>query len=888
MMFRSSLIALLSSLVLTSFGAVAQTPEAVPQLRLPDRVTPTSYQVELQLDPQAEDFTGQVAIHLDVKQPVQTIWLNATSIQVTQAKLESPGASALTPKVIAGGTDFVGFGFDSPLKTGQATLTIQYKGKVRLQDSSGVFRMLDKGNKYIFTQFEQTDARAAFPCFDEPSYKVPWQLTLSIPQDQDAVSNTPIEHQSTTDGRKVLAFKQTKPLPSYLVAFAVGQFDFVPAGTAGRNHVPVRIVTPKGHAAEAKYAAEVTATILTRLEEYFDIPYPYEKSDQVAIPVTYGFGAMENAGMVTYSQDLLLGSADRDSVSRQRSYASVAAHELSHQWFGDLVTTAWWNDIWLNEAFATWMEQHLLAQWKPEWQTRLADVDSKLGAETEDTLLSARKIRQEIKSKDDISNAFDGITYQKGAAVIGMFESWVGSEPFRKGVQNYLRQYAFRNATAGDFLQSVSRTIGKDISGPFSTFLNQPGVPLVSVSLDCSQGTAQLRLSQTRSLPLGSKDDTKQQWQIPVCVRYSSGGGNQNACTLMSDPQTSWTLKGSGCPAWVEANANAVGYYRVNYQGNLFTALTEGDVAQRLSGPERVDLLGNSQALSITGKLPVADALKLVDKFNTDTSRYVVERALNIALEPRTHMVPQNLEANYQRFLLREFQARARELGWTPKPGEPDDVRLLRPPLLRAVSTYAGDQQLADEARKLTEKWFADHSSLDPNLTAPVLETAAYYGDKALFDRFMNALAQTQDRLERRRILSALGSFRDPGALHAGMEAVLTGKVPFIEGLSLLFAGQGNRATQHMAFDFMKDHFDQLAKARPTGGGSDSGAVFSFVGASFCDAQSYQQLKDFFTPHIDQFVGAPRQLAQILESVQACVARKDKNEQSVSEFLQGF
>ena len=285
----------------------------------------------------------------------------------------------------------------------------------------------------------------------------------------------------------------------------------------------MRIVVPKGRSAEAKYAAEVTPQILTRLEEYFGIPYPYDKADQVSVPVTFGFGAMENAGMVTYGQTLILAEPSSDGIARQREYASVAAHELAHQWFGDLVTTSWWNDIWLNEAFATWMEQKLLAEWKPEWNSRIGDVNTKLEAEDQDSLISARQIRQPIESKGDIGAAFDSITYLKGAAVIGMFENWMGSTEFRAGVQRYLDTYAFRTATAGNFLDSLSAG-GKNVTAAFSTFLNQPGVPMVSVALACNGG-AKLHLEQKRSLPIGSEGLAAQQWSIPLCVRYGSEGG---------------------------------------------------------------------------------------------------------------------------------------------------------------------------------------------------------------------------------------------------------------------------------------------------------------------------------------------------------------------------
>ncbi|MGO9260354.1 MAG: M1 family metallopeptidase [Bryobacteraceae bacterium] len=506
-----------------SFTALAA--DQPPKLRLAEvqNVAPERYRAELTLDPDKTGFSGDIRIQVKVGQPAQTIWLNANRIAVQQASVTA-GGKTLTAKALAGGDDFLGLQLPSAIPAGAAEIAIRYTGEVRHGDTSGVFHAEDGGVSYILTQFEATDARDAFPCFDEPSYKVPWQLTLRIPPQDEAVSNTPAASETSESGMRKIAFAETRPLPSYLIAFAVGPFEFVDAGFAGQKHVPVRIVTPKGRAGQAKYAAEVTATILTRLEDYFGIPFPYDKSDQVAVPVTIGFGAMENAGMVTYGQNILLANPETDSIGRQREYASVAAHELSHQWFGDLVTTNWWNDIWLNEAFATWMEQKLIAEWKPEWNTRVDDVESKLGAARQDSLVTARKIRQAIETKGDISNAFDGITYDKGAAVIGMFENWMGPEAFRKGVRSYLQQYAFRTTTAGEFLDALSSSSKKDITQPFSTFLNQAGVPMVKVSLDCTKAPV-LHLEQSRYLPTGSKGSTNQVWSVPICVRYGAEKG---------------------------------------------------------------------------------------------------------------------------------------------------------------------------------------------------------------------------------------------------------------------------------------------------------------------------------------------------------------------------
>lgn len=874
---------------------ITSSAQYKPELRLPDSVAPTSYQADLTLDPANDTFSGSISIHIDVRQPVKTIWLNGTDISVSEASLKVGGQSS-SAQAFPNGEDFVGLNFTSEVPRGKGELTIRYTGKVRQQNSSGIFSMEDNGNKYIFTQFESTDARGAFPCFDEPSYKVPWQLTLHVPASDTAISNTPIERERTDGAMKTYEFEQTKPLPSYLVAFAVGPFEYVDAGKAGKNQFPVRIVVPKGHANEAKYAAEVTATILNRLEDYFGIPFPYKKSDQVAIPVTFGFGAMENPGMVTYGQSILLGDPARDTTGRQREYASTAAHELAHQWFGDLVTTAWWNDIWLNEAFATWMEQKIIAEWKPEWKTRVADVESKLFAEGQDSLISARKIRQEITKKDDISNAFDGITYQKGAAVIGMFENYIGPAEFRKGVQTYLKQYAFKNSTAPEFLDSISSASKKNVTKAFSTFLNQAGVPVVSASLDCGQPTPVLHLEQHRSLPLGTKSEQPETWEIPICIRYPGASGHEKTCMLMEQPKQDMKLNAKSCPAWVQMNDNAIGYYQAAYQGELFKKLTGDEAAGSMSTLERVDFMGNVRSGVASGRLQLADELKLVEVFHSDADRRVVESAISIALQQSSSnpfpkpWVPVNLMPNYRHFVESNFGPRAHQVGWIPKGDEIDDVRLLRPALLEAVAMFGGDQELAKQGRELEEKWMQHHSSIDPNLVGSVLDTAAYYGDKSLMDRYLAELKKTTDREDRERLEIAMIFFRDPAAISEAMNAVLTGEVPFIEagGYLLVYGGAASNETSKMAFDFIKAHYDEILAKRPTGGGFDFAALLPRSGGSFCDAQSKAELKDFFEPRVDKLLGGRHTLNQTLEGIDVCIATHSAELPSLEAFLRKY
>ena len=882
-LLRASITACAIFTALTAWGA---TP---PKLRLQEqqKIEPLSYRADLTLDPVKDSFTASLLIRLQVSESTNTIWLNAHHLSIASVTLTS-GGNKLTGKAIPAGEDFVGIAFDTPVPTGPSELSIQYTGEVRKGDTAGLFRADDKGNAYLLTQFESTDARDVFPCFDEPVYKVPWKLTLHVPAQDTALSNTPIVSDQTEGNIRTVDFAETKPLPSYLVAFGVGPFEYVDAGTACKRHIPVRIVVPKGRTAEAKYAAEVTPQILTRLEEYFGIPYPYDKSDQVSVPVTLGFGAMENAGMVTYGQTIILADPSSDDLSRQREYAEVAAHELAHQWFGDLVTTSWWNDIWLNEAFATWMEQKILAEWKPEWNSRISDVNTKLDAEDQDSLISARQIRQPIESKGDIGAAFDDITYLKGAAVIGMFENWMGSTEFRAGVQRYLNTYAFRTATADNFLESLSAG-GKNVTAPFSTFLNQPGVPMVSAALACNGG-AKLHLEQKRALPIGSEGATAQQWSIPLCVRYGSQSGTASECTLMTEKSMDWKLtKMQSCPTWLQANDAAKGYYLVNYQGNLLHELTEGDIPQRLPGTERVDLIGNAATAWTSGDLPAKDALGLVEKFHDDPERVVLMRALDLALLPNSDLVPEDLRPKYRRFLLANFQARARQLGWTPRPGESDDVRLLRPRLLRVVSTVGGDEELGKQATELADRWLKEHSAISPDVRDAVLRTAAYYGDRPLFDRFFAAYLKAEDPQEKQALLIALIGFRNKQIVQDELGFVESGKVPLPDGIIFLFSpGSASPNLRKLPFEAITANYDELLKSHPNVFGFSLATMLPQVGERLCDPQDRSEYASFFGPRVSSVVGATRPYTQTLERIDLCIALKKAQAQSVAAFLQSY
>jgi alanyl aminopeptidase len=337
--------------------------------------------------PDQDTFTGTVEIDLQFIRPARVLWLNADKLTLKEASL-TVGSEKLAANIVTEPKDYVGFAFDHPVGPGAATLHGAYSGEVSRKNRGGLFQVKDGERWYVYSQFEPTMARQAFPCFDEPNYKVPWQLTVHVKKDHVALSNTPIVSEiDSGDGMKTVKFAETKPLPSYLVALSVGDLDLVDAGTAGKKNTRIRIVVPRGRGAEAQFAAETTPAILNLLEDYFGIPYPYDKLDEVAVP-SFG-GAMENAGQVSYSSSLILAKPENDSVQRQRMWMSVAAHELAHQWFGDLVTPAWWDDIWLNEGFADWMMNKIVGWYRPEWRWEAEALNATESAMEKDSLATA-------------------------------------------------------------------------------------------------------------------------------------------------------------------------------------------------------------------------------------------------------------------------------------------------------------------------------------------------------------------------------------------------------------------------------------------------------------------------------------------------------------------
>jgi aminopeptidase N len=856
---------------------------AAPTLRLPGDVRPTRQSVELTINPREEKFSGVVDIELTMKSAVQTIWLNGSSLSIREATLHTNGGGRRL-RTVPGNEQVIGFASDDgTVGPGTARLHIAYDGVISRRDIEGLFAQQEGNEWYAFTQFEALGARRAFPCFDEPTFKIPWQIALRISKDDSGFSNTPqISTASAADGTKRLLFAETRPLPSYLVAVAVGPFDVVDAGRAGRKSTPVRILVPRGHSGEARWAVETTPKLLAALEDYFDLPYPYEKLDQVSIPTF--FGAMENPGLVTYGQTILLQKPEAETIPARRGYVSIAAHELAHQWFGDLVTMTWWDDIWLNESFASWLGQRITHRFRPDWGIDVEKVWSRSGALKMDGLSTARAVRQPIESTHDIANAFDGITYAKGEAVLEMLESWLGEDVFRRGVRQYIRNHEWKNATADDFIAALSSAAGRALGPAISSFLDRPGAPLITVDLNCDATNPRLGVAQKRYLPLGSKGDSTASWQLPVCIRYETNGSEQRQCTLLTTTAGEMELGSTNsCPQWVLGNDRLAGYYRVRHGGELLERLLRVDAAQ-LTTAERVGLLTDLPALVASGDVPAARALAIASSFAGDTNRHLVNATMNI-VEGVRQFVPQAQNAAYAAMIRGLYGQRASSVGWESKAGEPEDDRLLRRDVLNIVGTLGRDASLVRQAVPLANSWLDDSKAVEADMVDVVLAVAARSGEGALFDRLHDMAKREADRDRRQHLLEGLGSFRTADLVPRALAITLEPEIDARESLWLLFSISSDPDTRASAYEFVKAHIDELTARAPRGSVFDVASFLPFVGAGFCDAQRRQDVEAFFAPRVQQAAGGPRNLAQALESIDLCIAQRHVQETSVSAFL---
>lgn len=859
----------------TERGDVADGELRPPGFRLPVTVRPVRYELELTVDPAKERFGGRVRIAVELDEPTAVVWLHSVELDVTSATVDGAAAA-----VVPGGPSMIGVRPDRPLAAGRAQLELAYEGGIDRERSRGLYAVEEGGHWYAYTFFEPIDARRVVPCFDEPGFKVPWRVTFHVPEGSVALANEPVERESIEAGVRTVVTGETPPMPSYLLAFVVGPFELVDGGTAGAAGVPVRFIIPRGRAGELRWALEITPRVVDALERFIGLPYPYRKLDVAVVP--RGWGTMEHPGIVAMGQPLTLIRPEDETPARRESYANILIHELAHYWFGDYVTNAWWDDIWLNESLAYWADGEITAGLGfPAWR---ADEDARAQsaeAMEVDELATAPALRKSVTDEPAIQAAFDGsTTYAKGAAVLRMLQYWRGDEAFRAFLRAYLQQLAWRNATASDFVTAMRAELGDDAADVMDSFLHRPGVPLVTARLQCGSAGARLLLAQQRSLPRGSAAAAGGRWTFPVCVRHGAAGEpGARTCALMRGATETVELPGA-CPTWVVVNDGATGYYRVAYDA---ASLPAALATPGLSAAERYRLIDDALAAVERGDLGVVDAQQIVARFGSDDSPRVARSAMGAIGLLRSWWLGEDAYAASRRYFDSLYAAEARALGWRRRPGDDDDVQARRRALVPSVATR--DAELAAEARRLAEAWLDDRGAIEPDMAYGALWVAAYHGDAALFDRYVAELTEARDRTELAMLYGMLGEFRDPALIERALAFVLDTGNDIRDTKAIVWNVLSQRERRRENWELIAPHLPALfARMRD----DEASWMIGWIAGYACSAADRAERVAVLEPVVDGIDGARLSYERGLEQVDLCIEQLARDRAAIEAFLSAY
>jgi alanyl aminopeptidase len=845
----------------------------VPTGPLPRTVVPLHYALALEIDPEQDGFAGEVRIRVRSEAPTATIFLHGKGLAIASASATPAGRApvALTSEEVHE-SGVLALRAVSALPAGEATLALSFHAPFSTQLES-TYKVVVAGRAYVMTQFEPLAARKSFPCFDEPSFKTPWDVTLVVPDALVAVANTrELRSEPTPDGRRRVTFATSEPLPTYLIAWAVGPWDVVeapaiPPTPQRPRPLALRGIAVAGRGPELAHALAETPRLVAALEDWFDLAYPFDKLDLLAAP-DFAFGAMENAGLILYQDRLLLIDADAPTALRQ-AFFGIHAHELAHQWFGNWVTPRWWDDLWLNEAFATWLATKLSASLEPGFRAELRALEGVRAAMREDSLASSRRIAEPIADHRDVASAFDGVTYQKGAAVLGMFEAWLGAERFREGLRAHVRRFARGNATSADLMRSLAAfaSDAKAFEAAFWSFLDQPGVPLLELALTCEERPT-LHVAQRRHLPFGSRAPAAQAWGVPLCARLGKGDGSTKHCALAAGAQTKLALP-AGCPDWVMPNADGAGYYRFALAARERAALDAA--SPRLSDLEQLAAADSFDAELGTGRLAPAEFLQALPRLAASRSWPAASVPVDSWRWLREQLARAEERPVLDALARRVYGPRLAALGLDERAGEPDEAKLERQALADLLAR-AGDSELRAELAARARAGLA--SGFDPAKLAPDLRQSALWlfaqdGGDADFAALEAALAAAEDMQLRRELVRALASALEPGRARRARALALDPALRASEvGLFLgaHFDWPENRAEGRAWF---RENDDALFAGLPAL--SAPYAAWAYA-AGACSEAEAGEVQERFAARLGRLEGGPRTLAQIDEAIRLCAA----------------
>jgi aminopeptidase N len=867
------LSSLRARLALSTFVFLTISAIGLQAQRLPTTIVPSHYKLFLDPDIGGQKFTGEETITVQVQQATSEIVLNSLGLEISLAEALAADKTLSAQVTYDQPNEMVRLTFPKPVLKGTVDVHLKFSGKLT-SGLRGLYLSKSARRQYAVTQFEGTYARMMFPGFDEPAFKATFDLSVIADKGDTAISNGRIAKDEPLPGstRHKITFSTSPKMSTYLVALAIGDWQCLERTVDG---VPIRVCAEPDKKQYGQFALEAAAQSVHFYNQWYGIKYPFQKLDMLAIP-DYEWGGMENTASIFYRDTALLMDEKTASVFSKRGHATVVAHEIAHQWFGDLVTAAWWDDIWLNEGFATWMERKPIRAWHPEWRLEDDEAATSQRVIGQDSLSAARAIHGDPRTSAEIKEMFDGITYQKGGAVLGMLESYVGPEVFRNGVNAYLKAHANGNATSADFWQAVAKVSGKPVDKIMPTFVMQPGVPLVTVSGGCTRGKMTLELAQNRFL-LSAKDDARrgQVWSIPICTKADKIA--EPSCYLAD--KTNIQFVTNSCPDWLMANRDAKGYYRVFYQDPTELTHVAAAAEKDLTVPERIAFVEDLWAMTRAGKEPVGVFLNVARELRPDHDRLVVGFVADHMDTIGRSLVPEQDQKKYRELVRQQFVPLAKEVGWNANANDNDEQKALRASLLGILGS-AGDPEAVAAAQKITQAYIKDPGAVEGTIIGPALAVAAENGDAALYDQFAQAMTTARNTEDYYHFLFALTSFRQPELAQRTLALIDQGKIRQQDYVRLFPALLVESPAREIAWDYLKAHWDSLAEKVTSFGGA--GAVSALGG--FCSIETRDEIKQFFATH--RAPGAERALQQSLERITTCVEFKQLQSENMQKFLQ--
>ena len=854
---------------------------------LPETARPSKYRIKLQPDLKNFTFDGEQSVDLLILEATSTIVLNSIDLEISNTTLHANGTTLTSKSVtIDKDAETATLDFGETIQPGDARLEMVFTGGLN-DKLMGFYRSeytsQDGETRYLATtQFEPTDARRAFPCWDEPAKKATFEVTLVFSDEYQAVSNTPVVEEAVPGpGLKSVRFAETPIMSTYLLVFIVGNLTSIKERADGGTTVGVW--TTPGKEDQASFALDTSVKLLSYFNEYFGIPYPLPKLDHIAIP-DFAAGAMENWGAVTYRETALLVDPDNSSAGTRQRVAEVIAHEMAHMWFGDLVTMEWWDDLWLNESFASWMGNKAVDWLFPEWEmwTQFVNMDTNRALSL-DGLKNSHPIEQAVKNPAEVSQLFDAISYSKGASVIRMLENFLGEESFRKGLNRYLSSHMYDNARTEDLWSALETESGRPVTAIMDSWVKQMGYPVLQVESDRTGGQTTLSVTQERFVYdrfLGDgepdSDSDNEVWRVPVSA---SQGSEESAVTVMDGRQTQIDVPGSG-DGWVKLNPLQTGFFRVNYSTEDWQRLVPAIESLELHATDRLGVQNDAYALSRAGLLPVTQFLSLAQAYKNEGDASVWSDLASNLRDIEQLISDEAIHPAYQGFAREIFGPAARKIGWEPKSGEGHLDALLRSTVLSQAGSYH-DPGVTAQASERFQKYLQDRETLAPDLRGVVFALAAQSGGKDVYDQIWGLEGETDLAEEKIRLLMSLTRFQRPELLNSTLADSLSAKVRSQDSITLVAGVAANPKGRDLAWEFVKDNWAEFDR-RYGGGGFGLMRLVSIC-SHFNSQEKADEVDSFFAEH--PAPAAERTIRQALERVRLNIKWLEQNRQELTDWF---